>query len=205
MKYVCNHSITLDALRSWARSEMLFTANFFFWNAGTPMQKSQIGILQSLLYQVFRACPALILEVCRLNRGKEPWNRKELFETLDKVAKQKVLPPKFCFFIDGLDEYESEHEGLIALLQDFASSPSIKLCISSRPWNPFLDAFEDSQWKLVLEDLTKDDMRKYVHTMLVENPIFTRIAKHDQRCETLVPQIAKKGSRCLALGLAGRS
>jgi hypothetical protein len=35
-------------------------------------------------------------------------------------------------------------------------------------------------------------MRQYVHTMLVENEAFAKIAKKDLRCETLVPQIAEK-------------
>lgn len=81
------------------------------------MQKSQVGLLQSLLYQVLRACPALIAEVCPQKVRKEPWKRKELFETLDKVLKQTVLRAKFCFFIDDLDEYEGDDEDIVHLLQ----------------------------------------------------------------------------------------
>jgi hypothetical protein len=156
------------------------------------MQKSQTGLLQSLLYQVLCACPALIIDVCPSKSPRESWKRKELFKALDKVSKQTKLPAKFCFFIDGLDEYEGDDEDIIALLQDLASSPSVKICVSSRPWNLFLDAFDELEWKLVLEDLTRDDMRKYVHTSLVQNEAFFEISKHDPRCETLVPQIAKK-------------
>jgi hypothetical protein len=192
MKYICNHETTLKTLRRWAGAEPLFTASFFFWNSGYPMQKSQVGLLQSLLYQVLCACPALIMEVCPLKGPREPWKRRELFEALDKVSKQTALPAKFCFFVDGLDEYEGDDEDIIALLQDLVSSPNIKICVSSRPWNAFLDAFDDSEWKLVLEELTRDDMQKYVHTMLVQNKAFARMSKHDFRCKTLVPQIAQK-------------
>jgi hypothetical protein len=192
MKYVSNHRATLETLRHWAGAEQLFTANFFFWNSGYPMQKSQVGLLQSLLYQVLRTYPALIMEVCPLNPFRGPWKRKELFDALDKVSKQTTLLAKFCFFVDGLDEYEGDDEDIIALLQDLASHRSIKICVSSRPWNAFLDAFDDSEWKLVLEDLTRDDMRKYVHTMLIQNQAFSEMSKYDPRCETLVPQIARK-------------
>lgn len=192
MKYICNHSTTRHTLRSWAGSKRLFTANFFFWNAGFPMQKSQVGLLQSLLYQVLRACPELIAKVCQPREAKEPWKRKDLFEALDEVSKQESLPAKFCFFVDGLDEYEGDNEDIIALLRDLASSPSVKICVSSRPWNDFLDAFEDSQWKLTLEDLTKSDMQMYVATTLVENAIFARMAMVDPRCGLLVRQIADK-------------
>jgi hypothetical protein len=192
MKYVSNHRATLETLRRWAGAEQLFTANFFFWNSGYPMQKSQVGLLQSLLFQVLRTYPALIMEVCPLDPFRGPWKRKELFDALDKVSKQTTLLAKFCFFVDGLDEYEGDDEDIIALLQDLASCPSIKICVSSRPWNAFLDAFDDSKWKLVLEDLTRDDMRKYVHTMLIQNQAFSEMSKYDPRCETLVPQIAQK-------------
>lgn len=156
------------------------------------MRKSQVGLLQSLLYQVLRACPALIPDVCSPRLPKEPWTRRQLFETLEKISKQTVLPAKFCFFVDGLDEYDGDDEDTIALLQELTSSPSVKICISSRPWNAFPDAFDHSEWKLVLEDLTKDDMRQYVHTMLVENEIYAELAKHDPRYKTLELQIAQK-------------
>ncbi|KUJ09979.1 uncharacterized protein LY89DRAFT_689860 [Mollisia scopiformis] len=192
MKYICNHETTLKTLRRWAGTKQLFTASFFFWNSGYPMQKSQIGLLRSLLYQVLRACPALIMEVCPSKLLMEPWKRTELFEVLEKVSKQATLPAKFCFFVDGLDEYEGDDEDIIALLQDLASSPSVKICVSSRPWNAFLDAFDDSGWKLVLEDLTRNDMCEYVQTMLAQNEIYRKMSMEDPRCKTLIPQIAQK-------------
>jgi hypothetical protein len=137
MKYICSHAVTLHKLKRWAGSEQLFTANFFFWSSGFPIQRSQVGLLQSLLYQVLRACPALIPEICPGTKGV--WKRKELFEALDKVSKQAVLPVKFCFFIDGLDEYEGDGEDIISLFQDLSLSPSVKLYVSSRPWNIFLN------------------------------------------------------------------
>jgi hypothetical protein len=132
MKYICSHSITLDTLRSWVGSEKLFAANFFFWNSRFTMQQSQVGLLQSLLYRIFRACPALILDVCSAKAAKEPWRRRDLFKALDKVSKQTSLPAKLSFF-DGLDEYEGDKEDIIAFLKDLASSSSVKICVSSRP------------------------------------------------------------------------
>jgi hypothetical protein len=132
------------------------------------------------------------MEVCPSKVPGELWKRKELFEALDKVLKQTTLPAKFCFFVDGLDEYEGDDEDIITLLHDLASSPSVKICVSSRPWNVFIDAFNGSDWKLVLEDLTRDDIRKYVYTILVQNEAFSKMSDHDPRCKTLVPQIVQK-------------
>jgi hypothetical protein len=191
MKYICVHETTLKALKAWAGSQNLVTASFFFWNAGLPMQKSKLGLLQSLLFQIFLACPSLIIEIfpTRLN---QPWTQKELLKTLDRISKDLELSSKFCFFIDGLDEYEGDEEDIVNLLQSLASLPNVKICVSSRPWNAFMDAFSECRWKLILEDLTKDDMRKYVHAMLVKSKVFAKIAEKDSRCQTLMPQIADK-------------
>ncbi|KAF2194685.1 hypothetical protein K469DRAFT_734449 [Zopfia rhizophila CBS 207.26] len=177
MKYICDHEATLKALCSWAGEELLVPASYFFWNAGLPMQKSQVGLLQSLLYQVLVACPSFILEICAGRRPKEPWSRKALFEALTAISKRTHLSVKFCFFVDGLDEYEGDDEDIIRLLQDLAASPSIKICVSSRPWNAFVDAFDDSKWKLVLEELTKHDMWEYVQNMLTKNGDFNKIVE----------------------------
>ncbi|PMD63535.1 uncharacterized protein K444DRAFT_626616 [Hyaloscypha bicolor E] len=194
MKYICAHDTTLNALESWATragSRTLVTASCFFWNAGLPMQKSIRGLLQSLLFQVFRAYPSLILETS----SKDPkvlWTQKELTSALAIASKSSKLPSKFCFFVDGLDEYDGDHEDIVQLLQSLAASPNIKICVSSRPWNAFIDVFEQCSSKLVLEDFTNNDMQKYVHNMLAQDKIFMKAAKGDSRCQTLVPQIADK-------------
>lgn len=40
----------LDHLKSWSLPLPLIAAAFFFWNSGSTMQMSQLGLLQSLLY-----------------------------------------------------------------------------------------------------------------------------------------------------------
>jgi hypothetical protein len=117
---------------------------------------------------------------------------KGTLQRTGKSFKRAKLPSKFCFFIDGLDEYEGDEEDIIRLLQSLATSPNVKICVSSRPWNAFIDAFRNCSWKLVLEDLTKDDLRKYVHDMLIQDKAFAKVSKHDSRCQTLIPQIADK-------------
>jgi hypothetical protein len=193
VKYISNHRRTTTLLEAWADPQRLVTASYFFWNAGLPMQKSQKGLLQSLLYQVLLASPDVIPKIAAQRKfGGEAWGRHELFEALQTISKETQLSAKYCFFIDGLDEYEGNDEDIINLLQQLASSNNIKLCISSRPWNTFLDAFENSEWNLKVEDFTGDDMRRYVHDLLVENEAFRKLADKDPRCEDLVPQIATK-------------
>ena len=54
MKYITEHPKTRQALSQWASNQHLITAGFYFWHAGTAMQKSQIGLFRSLLYEIFR-------------------------------------------------------------------------------------------------------------------------------------------------------
>ena len=51
MKYICHDKRSTESLRIWAGGAKLVTATCYFWNPGTVMQKSHIGLLQSLLYE----------------------------------------------------------------------------------------------------------------------------------------------------------
>lgn len=67
--------------------------------------------------------------------------------------KPASLPGSF-FFVDGLDEYDGEHVDIINVLRRFASSPSFKLCVSSRPWNVFVEAIGgNTGQKMLLEGM----------------------------------------------------
>lgn len=192
MKYTSNHRQTHLRLQEWSTPQRLITASYFFWNSGLPMQKSQKGLMQSLLYQVLLASPELVPKLAEEHRLGEPWETKELFTALQAISRETQLSVKYCFFVDGLDEYEGNTDDIVNLLQELATSPNIKLCISSRPWNAFLDAFDNSEWTLTLERMTKADIETYVKDLLEENVAFQKLAIQDPRCHELVPQIADK-------------
>ena len=60
MKYVLENQRTTKALQEWSCSSELVVAPFFFWYAGTPLQKSQIGLLRALLLDVLNPRPHLV-------------------------------------------------------------------------------------------------------------------------------------------------
>jgi len=60
MKFVAGHPLTHEALSRWGGPRPVFIASHYFWISGTTMQKSQEGLLQSLLYDIFSRCPDLI-------------------------------------------------------------------------------------------------------------------------------------------------
>ena len=59
MKYILENQKTTDALVKWSDSSDLIVASFFFWYAGTPLQKSQVGLLRALLLDVLNRRPGL--------------------------------------------------------------------------------------------------------------------------------------------------
>jgi hypothetical protein len=222
MKYLTNHRETLLSLNRWAGDFELITAPFFFWNSGTALQKSQVGLLRSLLFEILRQCPDLLCHV-RTARARfstkdagysgrageiyptlldhfrderSAWSLDELLFVYQCLVERKVSA-KFCFFIDGLDEYKAEgqhgHRDLVKTLQKLAASPNIKLCLSSRPWTVFSDAFStNTPWVLKLEDLTKRDIRQYVSDKLMEHNQFQKLARRHPEYVDLIGEVVER-------------
>jgi hypothetical protein len=73
----------------------------------------------------------------------------------------------FCFFLDGLDEYEGKPMDIIRLVELLKSMLKVKVCVSSRPWNEFEKVFgQDESKKLYMHDLTRGDIELYVRDPL---------------------------------------
>ncbi|KAJ4059318.1 hypothetical protein NW763_006751 [Fusarium oxysporum] len=169
MKFAFEHKTTIQSLEQWAGKIRLCRASYFFWNQGFDMQKSQIGLLQSLLYQVMRQIPALVSLVDKERLDHEPWGFEELKSLFDKVKKETNSSVKFCFFIDGLDEYDGSEEAIGQLIMSISESSHIKICASSRPRSFFEQNLWSSRYSLTMQDLTMDDMRLYVAQALGEH------------------------------------
>lgn len=54
MKFVCEHKQTDVLLRNWAGPHELLIIKHFFWISGTELQRSEEGLLRSLLFQLLR-------------------------------------------------------------------------------------------------------------------------------------------------------
>jgi hypothetical protein len=177
MKWLYNDPRTSAEIQNWAKGAELVTASFYFWNAGTDMQKSQQGLLQSLLYELLSKCAQLIPVLCpnrwdsstnpNSARPSSPWSCSELTAAFSRLSNAALASTKFCFFIDGLDEYDGDHFDLIEIMFKAVKSSHIKICLSSRPWNCFEDAFgQNLQRKLYLQDLTREDIEIYAKAKL---------------------------------------
>jgi len=196
MKFISKHPRTAAALQKWTGSDQLVTASFFFWYYGTKMQKSQEGLLQTLLYEIFRKCPNLI-RTCLPHRwtvsNQDSWSRPELFRTFRVIKEGLTTSTRFCFFIDGLDEFDGEPRDLLSVIQDLSDSPSIKVCASSRPWQIFKDEFDKNpDRRLYLQDLTRTDIQAYVRNNFEDDANFQEAKDEDVGYEELVNQIVER-------------
>ena len=204
MKYLSHHRLTSESLTHWSGTKDFVIASFYFWCGGTQFQKSQEGLLRSLLYEIFKRCPELIRAVLpqhwdpnspSRSSSQIAWTRDELLAALKRVALQSQLTSVFCFFIDGLDEYDGNHKEIIDLIQkDFANSGNVKWCLSSRPWNVFKAAFGNgSHPSFQLENLTKKDIVLYVCDELEENEAFRNLKRREGiACAALVDEVVEK-------------
>ncbi|KAK8023927.1 hypothetical protein PG993_011993 [Apiospora rasikravindrae] len=190
MKYLYEHSSTKALLRLWAGKKRLVTVNFF-WALGTRMQRSQLGLLQSLLFQLVRADLSLAAAIFSTRRTSEPWTVNELREAFRTVSARAEDHTRFCFFIDGLDEYEGNETDIISTVAELLSSPNIKICLSSRPWNRFREAYADCPG-LTLDSLTNKDIFDYIQSELLSNSSFQRCVDEDPRCHGIITQISSQ-------------
>lgn len=172
MKFIFDHKKTLQFLREWAGDARLCIARHYFWRGGTRLQKSEEGLLRSILYDVLSQAPTLICDVvdpsrwelCQQNiEAFHPWLMRELQESVNRLAQNEMNQLKFCLFIDGLDEYEGNHSDLAKTLKRLSSSTNVKVCVASRELNAFRTAFgHDELYRLHLHELTSKDIDAFV-------------------------------------------
>lgn len=202
---VQNEQSTLD-LKAWAGNhELVIASFFFFWNPGrSTLQKSQESLLRSILYQILRRSPALLKLVLpslwqdavsevSIRNGPRLETIDDLLAAFKKTAEHlKESKTRFCFFIDGLDEYEGKPADIVRLIRIFLQIAHMKLCVASRPWNEFEKEFgQVSERKLYMQDLTRPDLEIYVKDTLEEDCSFQELQREDGRYADLVQEIAE--------------
>jgi NACHT domain len=177
MKFLYQDPRTRSSLRRWAGKGRLVLASFFFWYLG-PLanQKSQSGLLRSLLFDVLEQNPSLIpvvmpelcLEAAKLDervRLDDP-TLPELTRWFKRLAQNSSRQLCICFMIDGIDEYDGRYQDLIDLVLTTASmTPFIKFIVSSRPIVDCTDAFSRFPG-IRLQDLTGCDIQQFASDQL---------------------------------------
>lgn len=198
MKYILDHSRTKECLQKWASADKmeLLTTHFFFWNLGTPLQKTAPGLLRSLLWTVLTRKPELIpiafpnqyqdldwaVEGPKYVEVKQAW--KILLERCQKFL-------KIAIFVDGIDELDGDPSDLTDFIWDICS-PSVKVVASSRPINTSLQAFSSCP-SLRLQDLTRRDIELYIQgNLATHNLMIPVLEHHPQTSEIIFSELKEK-------------
>ena len=177
MNYISEDSRVTSLLHSWSGPKQIIIPTFFFWNAGSPMQKTTTGLLRSLLYQILDEHPHLTLPLAQaalVGKQTHPpipaWTENRLLVTFRHLIRLLSSSSHVCLFIDGVDEFEGSKDSIITIINGFIQHKNVKVCLSSRPDKSFGEAFQSSAM-LRLQDLTKRDIEVYVTSKLEEIPI----------------------------------
>ena len=177
MRYITEemfqNSVAKEALTKWADGTEIVTVSFFFWSLGnTALQKNHQGMLQSLLFQIADQRQDLIpLMMDRQvssahGRGESlqplpihEWTVRRLRAVLEQLLLHKPPSVSFCFFIDGLDEFNGDDDQLIETICLLNKASRTKICVSSRPEQIFRQGFSNSP-QIRLQDLNHGDIVK---------------------------------------------
>ena len=172
MNFVCHDPRTEAALKTWSGTNAIFTPNFFFWSPGSQLQKSLVGLLRSLIYQILEKFPDLMPKLAEATgspqhglRQLPTWTEQRLRATLQTLLSVRLEQCRLCIFIDGLDEFHGDHVTLLNLISSFRGNPKVKFCLSSRPYSLFKHELGSSPM-LKLQDLTEPDIQRYVSDKL---------------------------------------
>ncbi|CAJ2502672.1 Uu.00g100660.m01.CDS01 [Anthostomella pinea] len=194
MKLMLQEPRTTAAIRggNWARGHELVVAPFFFWNPGSGLQKSREGLLRTLLYEILREHKDLIPQVfeqrSQLYAGHSvefwEWTWPELRRAWERLFLDTSR--RYFLLVDGLDELDGTQEKTrtkethetIELMTMAAKLPHVKICVSSRPWLVFEDAFKERP-SLTMEYLTRPDITSYVSDCFGENEHFYKLEKQN--------------------------
>ncbi|KAI1096763.1 hypothetical protein F5B19DRAFT_4577 [Rostrohypoxylon terebratum] len=201
MKFLSSDSRLHPRLQVWQGGVPLYIGHFFFWNSGTAMQMSKIGLLRSLLHQTISKFPNEIpaLFAARwqyqelFGHDDRPWSWPELSQAFSRLVSDQTKT--FFFLIDGLDEFGGDCDELANyLLQALRLGSNLKLCVASRPWLVFEDAFK-LQPSLRVEHLTIADIQLFTSERLMANTMFARLQDlYPMSAKVLMEEVSQKAS-----------
>ena len=158
-----------------ARKAKTETVVSFFFNArGEELEKSTLGMYQSLLYQILKEIPVLQIVLDRL-RPTVPqefytWERDDLQNLFTAVIKSLGQCHLTCF-IDALDECEEgQIRELVAFLEQLGrnaidSRTHFHVCLSSRHY-PHISIRNGIQLTLEGQEGHEEDISRYLSSEL---------------------------------------
>lgn len=157
---------------------------FFFSARGTEMQRIPLGMLRSLLNQIFDRDPTVRPQVCEAyeercrqfgygERGWE-WPRVVLEELLVGTILASASRQRIMIFVDALDEAGAESAQHLAAyfhrLIDRAEKKdvAVQICISCRHY-PIMES--DPTREICVEHHNHDDIARYIKDIIADTDV----------------------------------
>jgi len=152
--------------------------SFYFHGRGAEIQKTPLGLFQSLLHQILRQVPDVLSNLVdtyekRLQEKGNlsdawEWHANELWDFFDLSLPRILQTRSVWLFVDALDESGEENARDLfrrfksLLLKDHPSTClPVRICLSCRHY-PILD--QDCQFVINPESSNKKDISTYVQT-----------------------------------------
>ncbi|KAM0544351.1 hypothetical protein ACHAPJ_011887 [Fusarium lateritium] len=169
VKYIARHDETKELLSSWAGDKTLILADFYFWASGSRWQTTIPGLQRSLIFKWERyQSRAGDLLVESMDFADE--DIQHAFDIL--LMHGAHANYRFCFFIDGLDEYKGnlvERRHLAQRLKEWTYGGDIKICASSRPDREYLELLEYPSARINLHQVNAPAIQSYCHRRFTES------------------------------------
>ena len=194
MKFILQSPLLRDHLSNWAGSTPIVLVSFYAWIAGSSLQKSFQGLKRTILLQTLQQHPELIPLVTprrwalvRIIREATHfptfphWEDWEVDEAFDYLLSECGKSIRVAMFVDGLDEFDAPPKDVVSLIDSIISQTrdsddGIKICISSRPWIEFQDAYHDIP-KLQMDLHTGKDMAIFLRHRFADCRALVELAR----------------------------
>jgi len=181
MKHIFRNAQVFEYLEAWSGSAPGITAAYMYWNSGSKMQKSAVGLLRTILYESLQDMifgpleqgEGILRELFSerwecfksYGGGLHDFKFKELRRAFEKMVAD--TEKKFLFMIDGLDEVDGltetdEYAGdVVDLILATAKRENVKMIVSAWDSSPYTEVFHDRP-KLTLDDWTRRDSQAHI-------------------------------------------
>ena len=148
-------------LVQWGSGSDVLISSFFF-RPGMSLQKSQLGFLQSIVYQILSQRPTMIDRIlsslersqalARLNTTSDSsaWSLHELKSILRKWS--AISEDYLYIHVDGIDEIDCAPQDLATLLLDLSALSNVKILAAGR-YHAEFDAYFSQEISSIFTNL----------------------------------------------------
>ncbi|KAI0503221.1 hypothetical protein F5B22DRAFT_560661 [Xylaria bambusicola] len=189
MKYINQTPKTQVLLQQWSGENPLIYLSHYFYYGGGNYQKSEMGLFKSLLHSILDKRREL-LPIAFKDRFQAALEGKKHHDPTLPEARRALVDlirhsPNINFFfsIDGLDEFDPQvsttHvQSLIDFTHFLEKCDNVKILVSSRPLPEFERGYSGRPF-LKVQDLTREDIRRYAHEKLMDHPRMKMLERKD--------------------------